>query len=421
MTIDTTAQKFSKTFHELWPWRSVIFAAFAGWLLDASAQTLLIFVLPNIIVDLHCTMASMGTVLFAQAIGRMAGSIGGGWISDRFGRKPAFLGSVILIGLFTGLTGLAQNVTQLIVLQFIFGLGFGSAWTASATLLMETVPETIRDRASALMMLGYEFGYLASAGFQALLLSIIGWRLLFWSGIFPLFLGFFIYFHTKESPKWQKRPHIPSKTSHTKPKKQFFLNNLLPASLFATETQGAAWQAVLVMASIAFSKAAILNFYPSILKTDHGWNATDLFWPVSVYCIGSILGKIISGFNTGRKGMMPIFLICLFITALISFPYFLATSFWIILVASFVVGLAASGVFAIIPAYLSLRFPATQRGSGMGWSNAAGAIGQGFASKFVPFVSLFAGTLSMGALYTTLFGLIFAIFFVLFRPTLPKD
>ncbi|QCE33488.1 MFS transporter [Acetobacteraceae bacterium] len=421
MIINEAIQNLVKTVQTLWPWRAIIFAAFAGWLLDASAQTLLLFVMPNIMADLHASMTAMGSILFAQAIGRMGGSIAGGWFADRYGRKPTFLISILLIGIFTGLTGLSQTVPQLILAQCIFGLGFGAAWTASATLLMESVPPEIRDRASALMMLGYEFGYLCSAGVQAILLPLIGWRLLFLSGVFPFFLGLFIYHFLSESPKWQPRTLSKQNQREIPNRKTAFFQKFLPASLFATSYKGAAWQAIIVMATIAFSKAAILAFFPTILKTEHGWSPADVFWPVSLYCVGSIIGKLLSGFNTGRKGMVPIFLICLIVSGLISIPYFLASNFWIILLSAFVIGLAASGVFAIIPAYLSLRFPDAYRGSGIGWSNAAGAIGQGTASKLVPFAALLTGVLSTGALYTTFLGLGFAIFFILFRPRLPQN
>lgn len=120
-----------------------------------------------------------------QSIGRAVGNTGWGWLADRYGRKPAFMLGVIWFAVFSALTGLSHHFYVLMAVQFMFGIGFGGEWTASAALLMESVPAWTRPMASALMMSGYEVGYFVAAGVQALVLPHYGWRVLFFIGLAP--------------------------------------------------------------------------------------------------------------------------------------------------------------------------------------------------------------------------------------------
>ena len=52
------------------------------------------------------------------------------------------------------------------------------------------------------MMAGYECGFFAAAGVQALLVPRFGWRSLFLVGIVPALLAIFIRVGISESPVW---------------------------------------------------------------------------------------------------------------------------------------------------------------------------------------------------------------------------
>src|SRR5688572_33435727 len=69
----------------------------------------------------------MGWIFSISNIGLVIGAAFGGWLADRVGRKPVFIGAVAIFGLFTLGVALASNFTMLFVLRFLAGVGFGGA------------------------------------------------------------------------------------------------------------------------------------------------------------------------------------------------------------------------------------------------------------------------------------------------------
>jgi SHS family lactate transporter-like MFS transporter len=237
---------------------------------------------------------------------------------------------------------------------------------------METVPERARAVASSLMMAGYEFGFLAAAGAQAVLLPMFGWRSLFFVGVAPALLAIFIRRGIGESPVWLRLQEQRSAPTYR------------PRSRRRFRMDAAAWQACIVMAVLQFQNAAMYSFYPSLLKTVHHYGDTGVFYAVAAYAIGSILGKPTCGALATRIGNRATLLIYLVITVADIVPFVASTRAPILLAASFVMGAFGNSVFALVPHYLSLRFHSAVRSFGMGVAYALAAAGQGVAGYVVP-------------------------------------
>ena len=353
-------------------WRLVL-AAFLGWFLDAFDQVALILLLPQIGQHFGVSLTAMGFVLSAQALGRVAGNIGWGWLADRYGRKLTFMIGVIWFAAFSGLTGLAWSYGALLVFQLCFGIGFGGEWTASAALLMESVPAKAREVASSLMMTGYECGFFAAAALQALLVPQFGWRSLFFVGIVPALLAIFIRIGIDESPVWlrlqKERAAGLSKTSAPRPRLRF---------------DTAAVQACAFMAVLQFQTASIYHFYPTLLETVHHWDKSQIFGAIAAYSIGSVLGKLASGWTASRIGERNTILILLTISLAVLVPFTTSASGLPVLVTAFVIGGSSSGVFALVPHYLSLRFADAVRSFGMGLAYSLAALSQAVATTALP-------------------------------------
>ena len=348
-------------------WRLVL-ACFLGWFLDAFDQVVLILALPEIGKHFGVTLTAMGLVITAQSLGRIAGNIGWGWLADRYGRKLTFMAGVIWFAAFSGLSGLAWSYTALLAIQLLFGIGFGGEWTASAALLMETVPERARAVASSLMMAGYEFGFFAAAGAQAILLPTFGWRSLFLVGVIPALLAIFIRVGIAESPVWLQLQQ-QGRTGAERPR--FHMN-------------AAAWQACILMAVLQFQNAAIYSFYPTLLKTVHHDGPDGVFAAVAAYSVGSIIGKPSCGWLATRIGDRATLLLYLVVTVADIVPFAASQQASVILAAAFVMGAFGNSVFALVPHYLSLRFASPVRSFGMGLAYALAAGGQGIAGYVVP-------------------------------------
>ncbi|UMM64446.1 MFS transporter [Aristophania vespae] len=392
-------------FKALIPYWQVTFAAFMGWFLDGFDQTSFMFTLPDIARDFGCTISMLGGVLFGQAVGRFIGNTAWGWLADRYGRKPAFMLGVIWFAIFSALTGFSHSIYTLFIIQFLFGIGFGGEWTASAALLMETVPEASRPLASALMMSGYELGYFAAAGAQALILPHFGWRILFFIGILPALLSIFIRIGVKESPIWLEQRALQQKKTVSKTRFSW---------------SGAALQAIILMSFLEFQKAAIYTFYPTILRDSHHLSPQAIFWPIMLYCIGSFSGKIFCGKLAEYFGESRVMIGAILIVMCAIWPFLCVQDWNLLLISAFIMGAAASGIFALIPHYLAQRFPSAQRSFGMGLSYALGSLGQGLAGKIVPFFGATAATLPLSAVAFVLGSSVLTAISAAFKPKLPK-
>ena len=317
----------------------------------------------------------MGLVITAQSVGRIIGHLSWGWLADRYGRKLTFMLGVIWFAAFSGLSGLAWSYTALLVIQLFFGIGFGGEWTASASLLMETVPERSRALASSLMMAGYEFGFFAAAGAQAVFLPLFGWRSLFFVGVAPAFLAIFIRVGIGESPVWLRTQEARGRgtsSDHAMSSKPRFRMN------------PAAWQACAFMAAVQFLTAAVYSFYPTLLKTDHGFTPNAVFAAVTAFSVGSILGKLLCGWAASHIGERPVILVCLAIATVGIVPFAGAARLAAVLPTACLLGASSNGIFALVPHFLSRRFADAVRSFGMGLAYAVASFTQAVSTYVIP-------------------------------------
>ena len=222
------------------------------------------------------------------------------------------------------------------------------------------------------MMAGYEFGFFAAAATSALLVPHYGWRALFFAGVAPALLAIFIRRGIEESPVWLRtQAQAPAAGTPAAAKPRFHMD-------------AAAWQACLFMAALQFQPASRYAFYPPLLKTVHGYDETQVFYAIAVYSVGSIIGKLLTGQIAARIGPRATIYGCLAITLLGIVPFAASRALPAVLATAFVVGGSSSGVFALVPAYLSPRFSDTSRSFGMGLAYAVAAGCQAIATYVVP-------------------------------------
>lgn len=142
----------------------------------------------------------MGWIFSISNIGLVIGASLGGWLADKVGRKPVFIGAVVSFGIFTLLTSLIGSYETLFIVRFFAGLGFGAALPNMMALAAEvSVPEK-RASTAALVFCGMPLGGGSSALLTQVLPPDFDWRVLFEvGGILPLLLAPAIYFLMPET------------------------------------------------------------------------------------------------------------------------------------------------------------------------------------------------------------------------------
>ena len=144
---------------------------------------------PRLVPEFGLSPRQMGLVFSISNIGLVIGAAFGGWLADRVGRKPVFIGAVATFGVFTLGVALANNFTMLFVLRFLAGLGFGGALPNMMAMATELSAPGKRAQTAAIMFCGMPIG----GGFSALLTQVLppdmDWRALFVvGGVLPMLL-----------------------------------------------------------------------------------------------------------------------------------------------------------------------------------------------------------------------------------------
>lgn len=175
-------------------------------LLDGFDNQALGFALPDILRDWSLTKADLALALAAAQLGMFFGAIGGGFLGDRFGRKTALVGSVLLFGIATGLIGLAGGPNMLAVLRLIAGIGLGAAFPNVAALAAEFTPARRRSLAVVITIVCVPLGGVIGGTAASFVMPLLGWRSLFvGAGCFTLLVSIVIAVGLPESVRFLAR------------------------------------------------------------------------------------------------------------------------------------------------------------------------------------------------------------------------
>lgn len=121
-----------------------------------------------------------GMALAVFAAGNAAGLIFAGRQADRIGRKPFILGGLLVSGLATAVTGLAQDLTVLVVLSVVAGIGAGALNPAQQATVADVVGrERNGGPALAAFQMAQDFGSITGPIIAGLLVDNGSYRLAF--------------------------------------------------------------------------------------------------------------------------------------------------------------------------------------------------------------------------------------------------
>jgi MFS family permease len=364
-------------------------------MLDAMDVMLYSLVLAHLMTALGMSKETGGLL---NSLTLVASAIGGmmfGFIADRVGRTRALMASILVYSLASGASGLSQTIVELAIFRFILGLGMGGEWTTGAALIAETWPAEHRGKALGLMQSTYAIGEIIAVGAVALVLPHFGWRAVFFVGVLPAFLVFWILRSVPESEMWRARSaHKPGSLALlTRP-------DILGVGLLATTMNACAM----------FGYWGLFTWIPSylLLPVSQGGRGLNLMktttWLVAMG-IGKWLGYALFGFfadSVGRKRSYATYLI---IAAVLVPIYGMSRSPLWLLVLGPPVAFFGTGFFSGYAAIVSEIFPTEIRATAMGLSY---NVGRGF-SALAPFA---VGAIAMRYSFTAAFFLLAGAFFL---------
>jgi SP family arabinose:H+ symporter-like MFS transporter len=146
----------------------------------------------------------LGWAVSALLWGCIPGAILAGKITDTWGRKSLLMGVAFLFIITSIATGMAPNITFLVIARFFGGFAVGAASIVSPLYISEISPPGIRGRLVALYQLSIVTGILLSYLINYMLHDIgeDNWRWMFISGTIPSLLFFVLLFFVPETPRY---------------------------------------------------------------------------------------------------------------------------------------------------------------------------------------------------------------------------
>ena len=352
--------------------RKSLLAGGLGWMLDAMDVMLYSLILAYLIRQFGMSTSTAGLL---NSLTLVASAIGGllfGLIADRIGRTRSLMAAILVYSLASAACGFSHSVPQLAVFRFVLGLGMGGEWTAAAALIAETWRAEHRGKALGLMQSAYAIGEAIAALVVAVVLPHFGWRAVFFVGVLPALLVFWIQSSVPEPVLWSTRN---AKTTRT-PLKVLLSGGVLKTGLLATTMN----------ACSLFGYWGLFTWIPAYLSlpVTQGGRGLTLAKTTTfflVLCAGKFVGFASFGFFADAFGRRKPYFTYLIVAALLVPLYGIARSeFWLLVLGPFV-AFFGTGFFSGYAAIASEIFPGEIRAAAMGFSY---NVGRGL-SAFAPF------------------------------------
>ena len=275
-----------------------------GYALDAFDVMLYAFAIPTIMKEWDLSRGAAGFMISVTLFFSSIGGIAFGVVADRFGRKWAMMATVLLFSACSGLSGLAQNLTQLALARAVLGLGMGGEWTAGALLIAETWPDHHRGKAIGFMQSGWAIGYIGAAIAAATVLPAYGWRVLFFLGISPALFTLWLRARLEEPEIW---------VTHRRAQPMRVRENII--QLFRRDLLRFTLSATLVSALVMFAYWGVFTWIPDYLADVVGLSMVKAPLYTIPMMIGAFFGYVTFGFVSDRFGRRSTFAAYLLIAA----------------------------------------------------------------------------------------------------------
>jgi MFS family permease len=255
-------------------------------------------------------------------------------------------------------------------------------------LVGEVIRPQSRGKAVGAMQSGWAVGWaialLLYLVFFTFLPKETAWRALFWVGITPALLVFYIRRYVEEPEVFQ----ATQKNLSAEGTQANFLEIFSPAILKTT-----------VLTSLLTTGAqggyyAITIWLPTFLRTERKLTVIGTSGYIAIIILGSLIGYWVSAWladRIGRKSNFILYAICSIITVMLYTQ--LPVDDTTMLFLGFPLGFFASGIFSGMGSFLTELFPTRMRGSGQGF---AYNFGRGIAALNPFFVGLLSATLPLG-------------------------
>jgi putative MFS transporter len=152
-----------------------------GWLFDAMDVLLLSYLLAYLGVHYAWTTADKANVLLANDLGLLVGALLFGRVADRWGRRRAFMATLIIYSVLAAAMGFFTSPVPLLFVRFLMGLGLGGELPVVSSLVSELSSPGRRGRNVVLLESFWSYGTILAGALAAFVLPLVGYSVLMWA------------------------------------------------------------------------------------------------------------------------------------------------------------------------------------------------------------------------------------------------
>ena len=267
----------------------ITIAASLGWFFDAYVITIYALTIPDISRAFHVpTTLLSGVVGSTFLVGYAIGTIGFGYVGDRFGRKTILGISIVGYGVTTALTGFVGGVVSLAVLRFLTGVAGGGELTIGAPYVSEVWEKKNRSTGIGLMYSFYPLGFVFAVVVFTLVSPAWGWRAVYAVSIVPAIVVLVFRVRLEESPRFAALIKTIEK-GHGRPVTLFgaFANPIFRYRILV---------GFLIFVSLTYGYYAMVFYIPAFVVHQYGLTPKGAAAVTAILQIAGFLGGLAGGF-----------------------------------------------------------------------------------------------------------------------------
>jgi MFS family permease len=375
----------------------VLLCAFFAYAFDVGDMMAITIVIPLLMKEWGIDMAMAGLISTASLAGCAIGAFFWGPLSDQIGRKRAYIYCILSFTLFTVLTGFCNDLTTLLIVRFLCGIGLGGAWILGTTLVSEFFPPDQRAKATGFIQAASPIGVALILWTTAYLVPIYSWRAVFYIGALAFILVVYMAVCLPESPLWvrakfglEKGTNVPAEQMKIS---VLFSKKLIKSTILST--------LLVVSCLVAYWGAG--SWIPTFLTVEKGFDIKTMSGYMLALNFGGFFGYLGYGYIADKWGRRCSFLIGPTLAGLMALIFVYGTTAGNALLLATLFGFFTYGYWGPLGAYVSEQYPTVIRGTGLAFAWGTGRT----VAALVPVV---LGSLAMKTSLQFCIGLMSVVF-----------
>jgi MFS transporter, putative metabolite transport protein len=156
--------------------------------------------------DLGISSLWEGLIAAGALIGILIGSPLGGWLGDKYGRKPLFMMDMGLFVIASSLQFFVDSPLHLLVVRLLMGIAIGAEYSVGWPMMAEFAPARLRGRLLGATVIAWYVGFMVAFLVGYLLSTVpdpaVGWRIILGTSTAIAVIVFIARIGLPESPRW---------------------------------------------------------------------------------------------------------------------------------------------------------------------------------------------------------------------------